>query len=49
MKLNLTSIGSHGDYHMGHQTWASKLAQANEGGGLNLPFSMQSPTLVCDV
>ncbi len=40
---NPRSIGPHGDFHVGHQTWApSKLAQENEGVGPSLLFSMPS-------
>ncbi len=36
-------IGPHGDYHLGQQSWASKLAEANEGVGPSLLFSMPRP------
>ncbi len=41
LRLNPTSLGPHGDYHVGHQTWANKLTQADEGVGPSLLFSMR--------
>ncbi len=49
IEIYLKMIGPQGDYQVGHQTWASKLAQAKEGIGPGLLFSMLSPSLVPDL
>ncbi len=46
IELKSRLMGPRGDYHVGHQTWPSKLAQVTEGLGYSLQFSMLSPPWV---